>query len=46
MDEAKHVHWHLIPRYKKRGFDIFQQEPKVLRDFSLAKRIKKNLVFE
>jgi len=46
MDEAKHVHWHLIPRYKKKGFDVFQHKPKVLRDFSLAKRIKKNLVFK
>jgi len=46
MDEAKHVHWHLIPRYKKKGFDVFQHEPKALKDFSLAKRIKKNLVFK
>jgi len=46
MDEAKHVHWHLIPRYKEKGFDIFQHKPKTLNNFSLAKRIKKNLVFE
>ncbi len=46
MDEAKHVHWYLIPRYKEKGFDVFQHKPKVLKDFSLAKKIKKNLVFE
>ena len=46
MDEAKHVHWHLIPRYKKKGFDIFQHKTEALKDFSLAKKIKKNLVFE
>lgn len=46
MDEAKHVHWHLVPRYKEMGFDIFQHEPKALKDFSFAKKIKRNLVFE
>ncbi len=46
MDEAKHVHWHLVPRYKKKGFDIFQHKPKVLKDFSLVKKIKANLVFK
>ena len=46
MDEAKHVHWHLVPRYKEKGFDIFQHKSKILKDFSLAKKIKKNLVFD
>lgn len=46
MDEANHVHWHLVPRYKERGFDLFQHKPRVLKNFSLAKKIKKNLVFE
>lgn len=46
MDEANHVHWHLVPRYKEEGFDLFQHQPQVLKDFSLAKKIKKNLVFE
>ncbi|HDL74911.1 MAG TPA: HIT family protein [bacterium] len=45
MDEAKHVHWHLVPRYKEKGFEIFQHKPQILKDFSLAKKIKKNLVF-
>ncbi|MDP2641624.1 MAG: HIT family protein [Candidatus Yanofskybacteria bacterium] len=46
MDEAEHVHWHLIPRYKEKGFDLFQHKPKSLKEFSLAAKIKKNLVFE
>jgi len=46
MDEANHVHWHLIPRYKEKGFDIFRNEPEVLNDFSLAEKIKKKLIFE
>lgn len=45
MDEARHVHWHLVPRYNEKGYDIFDHKPKVLKDFSLAKKIKKNLVF-
>jgi len=45
IDETKHVHWHLVPRYKKKGFSIFQNAPKVLKDFSLVEKIKKNLVF-
>lgn len=46
MDEAKHVHWHLVPRHKEKGFDIFQHKSKVLKDFSLVKKIKANLVFK
>lgn len=45
MDETNYVHWHLIPRYKEKGFDVFQHQPKTLKDFSLANKIKKNLVF-
>ncbi len=46
MDEAKHVHWHLVPRYNEQGYNVFLHEPKKLTDFSLASKIKKNLVFE
>ncbi len=46
MDESNHVHWHLIPRYKEMGFDIFRHKPGNLKDFSLVKKIKKNLVFK
>lgn len=46
MDEAKHVHWHLVPRFNEQGYNVFLHKPKKLKDFSLAAKIKKNLVFE
>jgi diadenosine tetraphosphate (Ap4A) HIT family hydrolase len=46
MDETQHVHWHLIPRYKEKGFDVFQKNHGILSDFSLAKKIKENLRFK
>lgn len=46
MDEANYVHWHLVPRYKERGFDLFQHKPRILKNFFLTKKIKKNLIFE
>ncbi len=39
MDEAKHVHWHLIPRYDKKGYNIFLDNPVKVKDYSLAKKI-------
>jgi diadenosine tetraphosphate (Ap4A) HIT family hydrolase len=45
MDETKHVHWHLIPRYKEKGFDIFKKEVIATKDFSLAHKIHKNIIF-
>lgn len=46
MDEVKHIHWHLVPRYNEKGYDVFLHKPKLLQDFSLAKKIKKNLIFK
>ena len=43
MDEAKQVHWHLVPRYNEKGFDVFQHKPDELKDFSLAEEIKPNI---
>lgn len=34
MDETDHVHWHLIPRYKERGFDVLNNVPEELHNFS------------
>jgi len=45
MDEAKHVHWHLVPRYNEKGYDVFLHKPGKLKDFSLAREIRKNLHF-
>ena len=44
MDEIQHVHWHLIPRYNEQWVAVFKHTPSQLTDFSLAKKIKKNLV--
>lgn len=42
-DEVNQVHWHLVPRFDEKGLDILTHKPSVLKDFSLALRIKKNL---
>ena len=44
MDEARHVHWHLVPRYNEKGYDVFRHEPEEIKDFSFANEIKKNFV--
>ncbi|NOQ55577.1 MAG: HIT domain-containing protein [Nanohaloarchaea archaeon] len=46
MDEINQVHWHLVPRYDERGFDIFQHKPSRLTDFSLTEKIKGNLILQ
>jgi len=46
MDEANQVHWHLVPRYNKKGFDVFQHKPNRLTDYSLTNKIRGNLVLE
>ena len=39
MDEANQVHWHLVPRYNEKGFDVLTHKPSKIKDFSLAKNI-------
>lgn len=46
MDEARHVHWHLVPRYNERGFDVLMHKPARITDFSLASKIKHHLKFK
>lgn len=43
MDETKHVHWHLIPRYNKKGLNVLEEKPKKLVDISLARNLTSNL---
>ena len=43
MDEINHVHWHLVPRYNEKGYDVFEHKPTQLKDFSFAEKIRKNL---
>jgi diadenosine tetraphosphate (Ap4A) HIT family hydrolase len=43
MDETEHVHWHLIPRYDEKGYDVLEHEPDRVKDFELAEEIEKQL---
>ena len=43
MDEAKHVHWHLVPRYNKKGLNVLEEKPKKLKDVRLAEKFKEKL---
>ncbi len=40
MDEAKHVHWHLVPRYNEKGFNVLLEKPIKLKDVGLAGKLK------
>lgn len=40
MDEAKHVHWHLVPRRDEKGFNVFSHKPKKVSDFPLAASLR------
>lgn len=43
MDEAEHVHWHLILRYDEKGYNLLEHESGELEDFSPAKSIRNKL---
>ncbi len=40
MDECKHVHWHLVPRYNEAGFNVFLHEPVKTEEFPLREKLK------
>ena len=42
LDETKHVHWHLVPRYKEQGITVLNHDAEELKNFHLAGKIKKN----
>lgn len=42
MDEIKHVHWHLVPRYNEQGFNVLNHESSLLTDISIVKNIQQN----
>lgn len=44
MDEARHVHWHLVPRYNEQGYNVFHHEPKRVRTFPLAPLLRRAVV--
>lgn len=46
LDEAKWVHWHLVPRYNEKGLNLLKHEPIRTDDFvdreELSKMFKEN----
>lgn len=46
MDEVKHVHWHLVPRYNLMGFNLLKHNPGKVISFTLAERLKSLLLKE
>lgn len=40
LDEIKHVHWHLVPRYNEQGFNILNHTPEKTENFSLNEKLK------
>lgn len=44
MDETKHVHWHLIPRYNEKGFNVLEHKPGKLESFELAEKLEKVII--
>ncbi len=40
MDEINQVHWHLVPRYNQKGYNMLTHKPKLLTDFSLVQSLK------
>ena len=40
LDEIKHVHWHLVPRYNEKGFNVLNHTPEEINDFSDAAKLR------
>jgi len=40
MDEAKQVHWHLVPRYNTKGYNNLRHKPGKIKDFSVDDKIR------
>ena len=40
LDESNWVHWHLIPRYDEKGFNILNHKPERINDFQDVKELK------
>ncbi|MBR9693128.1 HIT family protein [Candidatus Woesearchaeota archaeon] len=43
MDEANHVHWHLVPRYAEKGMNVLIEKPGELANTRLSPRLKKEI---
>lgn len=42
MDEANQVHWHLVPRYNIKGYDVLKHQPHLSTHFELRDLVRKN----
>ena len=42
LDEVKQVHWHLIPRYNEKGFNVLNHTPNKLDNFDDAIKLQEN----
>ncbi|MCK4918739.1 MAG: HIT domain-containing protein [Candidatus Pacebacteria bacterium] len=40
IDEAKHIHWHLIPRYKEMGFEVLNKGVEIQTEFKDSKELE------
>lgn len=43
MDETEHVHWHLVPRYEEKGYNVLEHDPGELQDFEPAEKLEEKL---
>ncbi len=41
LDEVKHVHWHLVPRYDEQGLNVLTHSPEQTNDFHDVENLKK-----
>lgn len=46
MNEANHVHWHLVPRYNKLGIENLTGRTGRIKDFTLDDKIRKKLIIK
>lgn len=44
MDEIKQVHWHLIPRYNEKGFNLFSHEAQETHDFAAGASLREHFL--
>lgn len=43
LDEIKHVHWHLVPRYNEEGFNVLVHKPEEINDFSESLKLRNSI---
>lgn len=41
LDEVNWVHWHLVPRYDEKGFNVLKHTPETIHDFEDAEELRK-----